>query len=80
MSTIAEQHVSTPAHASADGESIAYKGDLSHAELEALAELSARRLLCVGADEAFAMLDRGELKDTHAESTLLSLRWLLDAA
>lgn len=79
LSTIAQNHVATGARLESEGNGLPYEGELSHHDLEALAELTARRLLCVGAEEAFAMLDRGDLAGTHSESTLLSLRWLLDA-
>jgi hypothetical protein len=58
----------------------AERGELSHADLEALAEHTARELLGVSADEAFAMLDRGELDGKAAEWPLLALRRMLQAA
>jgi hypothetical protein len=55
------------------------RGELSQAELEALAEHTAHELLGVSADEAFAMVDRGELDGKAAEWPLLALRHLLSA-
>jgi hypothetical protein len=53
------------------------RGKLTREEVEELAEATAQALLGVPAEEAFAMLDRGELEGTHAASALTSLRWLL---
>jgi hypothetical protein len=53
------------------------RGHMSREELITLTETSARELLGVSADEAFAMLDRGELEGTLAGDSLQSLRWLL---
>jgi hypothetical protein len=55
------------------------RGELSEAEVVALSEETAHDLLGVSADEAFAMLDRGELDGTLAGSALRSLRFLLAA-
>ena len=54
-------------------------GKMSHEQVEALAETTARELLGVSAFEAFATLDRGELDGTFAASALRSLRFLLAA-
>ena len=56
------------------------RGELSRSELEALADRSAQELLGVSADDAFSMLDRGDLDGKAAEWHLLALRRLLDAA
>jgi hypothetical protein len=58
----------------------AERGELSHADIEALAEQTAQELLGVPADAAFAMLDRGDLDGKAAEWPLLALRRLLEAA
>lgn len=58
----------------------AERGELSHADLEALADHTAHELLGLSADEAFAMLERGELDGKAAEWSLLALRRLLRAA
>jgi hypothetical protein len=50
------------------------RGELSRSELEALAEHSAHELLCVSADKAFAMVNRGELAGKAAEWPLLALQ------
>lgn len=55
------------------------RGELTKADVVALADHSAQELLGVTADEAFAMLDRGELDGKAAEWPLLALRRLLDA-
>jgi len=56
------------------------RGELSRPDLEALADRSAHELLGVSADDAFCMLDRGELDGKAAEWHLLALRRLLDAS
>jgi hypothetical protein len=53
------------------------RGGMTREDIEALAEQTAQELLGVSADEAFAMLDRGELDGTLAGGSLSSLRWLL---
>jgi hypothetical protein len=58
----------------------AERGELSHADVEALADQTAQELLGVTAADAFAMLDRGELEGTAVEWPLLALRRLLQAA
>lgn len=50
---------------------------LSQRQAENLAERQARAMLCVSRDEAFAMLDRGELRGTIAEAELSILRALI---
>jgi hypothetical protein len=50
---------------------------MSQTEIMDLAELTAREMLGVSRDEAFAMLDRGELEGTLAGGSLQSFRWLL---
>jgi hypothetical protein len=52
---------------------------VSRSDLEALAEHTARELLSMSADEAFAMLDRGALSGEAVEGTLRGLRRLLAA-
>jgi len=52
---------------------------MSRDDVEQMAEATARDLLGVSADEAFAMLDRGELDGTLASSALRSMRFLLAA-
>ena len=51
--------------------------NMSQTEIMDLAELTAREMLGVSRDEAFAMLDRGELEGTLAGGSLQSFRWLL---
>lgn len=46
---------------------------------EALAEREARAILGVSKEEAFARLDRGELRGTIAEAELTMLRALIQA-
>jgi hypothetical protein len=74
--------MSVAAHTSANGNKPRYaeRGELSHADLEALAEQTTHALLNVSAAEAFAMLDRGELDGKAVEWHLLALRHLLHAA
>ena len=55
------------------------EGELTLEQLRTLAERTARELLGVSAEDAFAMLDQGELDGTLAGGTLTSLRWLLRA-
>lgn len=55
------------------------RGEMTRDELVVLAETTARELLGVSADDAFAMLDRGDLDGTVAGGSLQSLRWLIDA-
>ena len=50
---------------------------LSQPEAERLAERQAQAMLHVSKDEAFAMLDRGELSVTIAEAELSILRALV---
>jgi len=52
---------------------------MSREDVEHLAQETAQDLLGVSADEAFAMLDRGELEGTFASSALRSVRFLLAA-
>ncbi len=53
---------------------------LSQTELEERANESARKILGVGSrEEAFAMLDRGDLHGTGAEAVFKSLRFMIDA-
>ena len=54
--------------------------ELARTDLEALADRTAHELLGVSADEAFGMLDRGDLDGKAAEWHLLALRRLLNAA
>jgi hypothetical protein len=53
------------------------RGELSREDLEMVAEATSQKLLGVSAQEAFAMLERGELDGTLAGSALQSLRFLL---
>jgi hypothetical protein len=55
------------------------RGRVSSADVQEVAEATARELLGVSAEEAFEMLDRGELEGTVAGSALASLRFLLAA-
>lgn len=56
---------------------VAERGELTRAEILELADLTARELLGVSADEAFSMLERGELDGKAVEGPLRSLLWLL---
>ena len=56
------------------------RGELSKPDLEKLADYSAHELLGVSAEDAFAMLERGELDGKAAEWPLLALKRLLVAA
>jgi hypothetical protein len=53
--------------------------DLTAAEAAALAEEGAHEILGVSAEEAFAMLERGELDGTVAEAEISMLRSLVSA-
>jgi hypothetical protein len=77
MSTIAGRDVAWTTRA-AERDTMS-RGELTRDELVALAEVTARELLGVSADDAFEMLDRGELDGTVAGDSLRSLRWLIDA-
>jgi hypothetical protein len=55
------------------------RGRMSQEDVASLAETAAHQLLGVSSQEAFAMLDRGELEGTFAGTTMQSLRFLLDA-
>jgi hypothetical protein len=50
---------------------------LTPRQAEELAEREAWRMLAVSRDEAFQMLDRGELEGTAAEAELRMLRFLV---
>lgn len=50
---------------------------MSREDVVVLAERTARELLGVSVEEAFAMLDSGELEGTPAESSLRALRHLI---
>lgn len=50
---------------------------MSREEILDLAERTAREMLDVSREDAFAMLDRGELEGTVAGGSLRSIRWLL---
>jgi hypothetical protein len=52
---------------------------LTNRQAQELAEREARCLLDVSREEAFAMLDRGELEGTAAEAELRMLRFLVPA-
>ena len=58
---------------------LAQRGPLSGEEIAILAERTARDLVGVSLEEALAMLDRGELRGSMAESALRSVRVLLDS-
>lgn len=51
--------------------------EIAHAENLAYAEGSAQNMLGVGLEEAFQLLDQGELEGTAAEVEVRSLRFLL---
>jgi len=51
---------------------------MTHEELEALADIEATEMLGVTRLEAFAMLDRGELRGSVAEAELRMLRFMLE--
>jgi hypothetical protein len=55
------------------------RGRMTQDEVAALAEATAQKLLGVSTSEAFAMLERGELDGTFAESVMRSLKFLLNA-
>jgi hypothetical protein len=61
------------------GREIPGSGRVTKTDVEALAEQTAQELLGVSAEEAFAMLDSGELEGTLAGGALRSLRFLLGA-
>jgi hypothetical protein len=52
-------------------------GALTQRQAEDLAEREAQDLLSVSRDEAFAMLERGELDGTAAEAEFRMLRFLV---
>jgi len=53
--------------------------DLAGTDIAALAEQEAQRHLGISAEDAYAMLDRGELEGTIAASELVMLRSLANA-
>jgi len=69
--------MSSAAHGERQGDRLAERGALTPEELDALAERTAQELLGIPATDAFAMLDRGELAGTMAESALEGLRFVM---
>jgi hypothetical protein len=51
---------------------------VSHAEAISIAEREAAEILDVSLEEAFQMLDRGDLAGTIAEAEFSMLRFLID--
>jgi hypothetical protein len=51
-------------------------GALTRSEIQETLEREAKGILGVSGDEAFSMLDRGELEGTAAEAELQMLRFL----
>ena len=74
---LAEKTASPPLPSREDGRRDDELRELTLAEAKQLAEQTAHELLGVSADEAFAMLDRGELRGQAAEPSLRALRWLI---
>jgi hypothetical protein len=79
METVPKPHIVQTSGNGGGTPPLAERGQLSPEEVSALIEVTARELLGVSADDAFAKLDRGELDGTLAGGTLESLRWLLAA-
>jgi hypothetical protein len=69
--------MSNAVHGESPHDRVAERGVLSADELDVLAERTAQELLGVSAAEAFAMLDRGELAGTVAESALEGIRFVM---
>jgi len=53
--------------------------ELTREQAQELVEREAQEVLGVSAQEAFAMLDRGELNGTIIQAELSNLRWLLSS-
>jgi hypothetical protein len=77
MSTIAERHVTASPRTTSSTGLPENGGEFTRAQLQELAEATAREMLGVSAETAFAMLERGELEGSLAGGSLGSIRWLL---
>jgi len=78
VSTFADRVVQAPSPLRETPE-LRRSGELTVEQIDAIAEATAHELLRVSLEEAYAMLDRGDLDGTVAGDSLRSLRHLRQA-